>query len=416
MDLNILVVSQVPPWPVASGAAIRSANAVEGLSRVGSVDLFVLLNPGESVTVPPHLKVARTGGVRRPRPGFWGAKRLGWLLWGDRPSRFVWRDEGRVLGVFDEWAADGYDLAWLGGVESHVLFGPRVSSPTVVDFFDVESQKIRAELAATAGEGPRLLSRRRLGYQRLRLRARNDERMWRRLERRTALATDAVVLCSLLDRDRLGADNAHVVPNAYPQPSASVGRVEVGNPPTLLFQGNLAYAPNTDAARYLVQQIGPRLWDLIPETRIRLVGGAPPSVEALHDPPRVEVVGTVPDMTLELARADAVVVPLRYAGGTRLKILEAFAHRIPVVSTRIGAEGLEAAEGLHFLLADDPLRFAENCVKVLVDETLRAILVEGAYELFRERYEAGNAVDQIARLAAAVASLHQRDLEGTFLG
>ena len=112
-----------------------------------------------------------------------------------------------------------------------------------------------------------------------------------------------------------------------------------------------------------------------------------PGVQRQHRPPAVTVVGTVPAMEPELARADVAVVPIRYGSGTRLKILESFAHRVPVVSTTIGAEGLEVVDGVHLLLADDPDAFAAACQRLLTEPDLRKRLVDAAEELYRERFE-----------------------------
>ena len=81
--------------------------------------------------------------------------------------------------------------------------------------------------------------------------------------------------------------------------------------------------------------------------------------------PRTSVVGRVPDIADELARADLVVVPVRYGSGTRLKIIEAFAQRVPVVSTTLGAEGLDVADGVHLLLGDTASALAEACARLL---------------------------------------------------
>jgi glycosyltransferase involved in cell wall biosynthesis len=121
-------------------------------------------------------------------------------------------------------------------------------------------------------------------------------------------------------------------------------------------------------------------------------------VDALHDPPRVSVVGMVPEMGPELARADLAVVPVRYGSGTRLKILESFAHRIPVVSTTIGAEGLDVNHGTHLLLADDAEGFAEACERLLVDQPLRAAMVGAAERLYLDRYQSSVARQRIQAL------------------
>ena len=89
------------------------------------------------------------------------------------------------------------------------------------------------------------------------------------------------------------------------------------------------------------------------------------------------------------------MVPVRYGSGTRVKILEAFAHRIPVVSTTIGAEGLDVTDGLHLLIADDPDSFADRCERLLTDADLRRQVVDAAERLFEERYTFAAAQDRI---------------------
>jgi glycosyltransferase involved in cell wall biosynthesis len=402
--MRILVIGEIRPWPMETGGAFRLANVIEGLSRIGDVHLYVLLYRKQSLTVPPQSPVERIGSVQRPRPGFGGAKRLGWLLWGSRPSRFVWRDEDSVVQEFREWAAPPYDLAWFGGIESHLLFAPSISAPTVVDLYDVESEKLRGLMKATAKDRPPLVSRRRARHERLRLKVWRNQGLWRRLERRVGQAADLMVVCSSLEARRLEARNSYVIPNAYDAPRLPVGRSSLGNPPTLLFQGTLGYEPNADAARYLVEEIGPHLWPLLPDARIRLAGRAPDYVRTLEDLPRVTVTGPVPDMTAELAKADLIAVPIRYGGGTRVKMLEAFAHRIPVVSTTLGAEGLDVIHGRHALLADDPQSFAENCVRVLSDESLRRSLVDEAHRLFLQRFESKQVQGLVAQIGSAVAN------------
>jgi glycosyltransferase involved in cell wall biosynthesis len=150
----------------------------------------------------------------------------------------------------------------------------------------------------------------------------------------------------------------------------------------VLLQGVLYYAPNTDAATWLATTIAPALRRLVPDAVVRLVGDTNPTVDALHDPPRVTVTGFVTDIAVELSGADLVAVPLRSGSGTRVKVLEAFAHRLPVVSTTLGAEGLGAEDGVHVLLADDADAFARACARVLTDAALRARMTAAAHALF----------------------------------
>ena len=108
-------------------------------------------------------------------------------------------------------------------------------------------------------------------------------------------------------------------------------------------------------------------------------------------------------MGAELAAADLVVIPLRYASGTRVKILEAFAHRIPVVSTGIGAEGLDVHAGQHLLVADDPDGIARACARLLEDDPLRRGIVDAAQALYLTCYQSPHVEEEVATLAREVA-------------
>ena len=122
-----------------------------------------------------------------------------------------------------------------------------------------------------------------------------------------------MTLCSDRDVVRSGLTNAVVVPNSYPRPAEPMGHSDVAEPPVVLFQGTLAYKPNTDAANWLVKKIAPRIWERDPSVTVRLAGTPIPEVEALHNPPSVTVVGRVPSMERELSMADIAArsYPLR---------------------------------------------------------------------------------------------------------
>jgi glycosyltransferase involved in cell wall biosynthesis len=171
----------------------------------------------------------------------------------------------------------------------------------------------------------------------------------------------------------------------------------------VLFQATFDYTPNVDAAEWLVTEVAPRLRARLPGVEVRLVGTPVPGVQRHHRPPAITVVGTVPAMETELERADIAVVPIRYGSGTRLKILESFAHRVPVVSTTVGAEGLQVVHGVHLLLADDPEAFAAACERLLTETDLRTQLVDAAEELYLERYERSTARVRIEALVREVA-------------
>jgi glycosyltransferase involved in cell wall biosynthesis len=138
-------------------------------------------------------------------------------------------------------------------------------------------------------------------------------------------------------------------------------------PATLLFPGGLNYPPNIDAARVLVHDVLPRVRARVPQARVLLAGRAPaPAVAALaRANPAVTLCDDPPDMRPLLARATLVAVPLRAGSGTRLKILQALAAGRPVVSTPLGAEGLDLAPGPHVAIAPLIEPFVNEVVRLL---------------------------------------------------
>ena len=217
---------------------------------------------------------------------------------------------------------------------------------------------------------------------------------WRKLrreERAVFRAADGIYACSAADAQRVRADvpaaRTAVVPNAadveffQPRPSdpPSDGR-------TVVFFGLLSTVPNVDGVRFLAGEIWPRVLAARPQARCRIIGAnAHPSVRAVAAP-TVEVVGLVDDLRPHLAAAAAVVVPLRIGGGTRLKIVEAMAMGRPVVSTTLGAEGIDAVPERDILIADDAAGFAEAVIRLIDDRELGTRLGHAARRLAVERY------------------------------
>jgi polysaccharide biosynthesis protein PslH len=161
-------------------------------------------------------------------------------------------------------------------------------------------------------------------------------------------------------------------------------------PRTIIFVGAMNYVPNVDAATSFTHDVWPRLLSLYPGCRLTLVGSDPvPAILALRDYEGVEVTGTVDDVRRFYRDADVAVAPLRLGGGTRLKILEAMAAGVPVISTLVGAEGLEVQPGRNILIAEE--RNSESWVRAMMSlgqsERRREELTASAKELVRERYD-----------------------------
>jgi glycosyltransferase involved in cell wall biosynthesis len=152
--------------------------------------------------------------------------------------------------------------------------------------------------------------------------------------------------------------------------------------------GTFTYRPNVDAALLLGREIFPLVRRAIPAARLLLVGHEPPdAVRALARERGVSLAGAVPDVRRAYERAAVAVAPLRAGGGTRLKILEAMALGRPVVSTRVGAEGLAVVDNEHLLLSDTPGEFGSSVARLLGDRPLRARLAANARRLVEARYD-----------------------------
>ena len=217
---------------------------------------------------------------------------------------------------------------------------------------------------------------------------------WRKL-RREELGTyrdaDGVYVCSTNDEQRLLGEapglRTTVVPNAadvdYYQPRPGDPRPD-GR--TVVYFGLLSTIPNIDGVTHFVQDIWPRIAETRPDARLKIIGGRPPPSLLALAGPRVELTGFVPDLRPHLAAAAAVVVPLRLGGGTRLKIVEAMAMGKAMVSTTLGAEGIDAVPGRNILLEDEPAAFADAVVRLLAEPGLAARIGQSARRLAVNRY------------------------------
>jgi glycosyltransferase involved in cell wall biosynthesis len=136
----------------------------------------------------------------------------------------------------------------------------------------------------------------------------------------------------------------------------------------VLFSGLMSYYPNQQGIRWFITDVFPLVLRCVPRARLVVAGAAPPRWLQLLARDHVEVTGYVPDIRPYIERASVVIAPLMIGGGTRVKILEAQAMARPVVSTSLGAEGLNLEAGTSALIADDSAAFAAQVVRLLTDE------------------------------------------------
>jgi glycosyltransferase involved in cell wall biosynthesis len=156
----------------------------------------------------------------------------------------------------------------------------------------------------------------------------------------------------------------------------------------ILFMGTMNYPPNADAVSYLTQSILPLLWQKDPSVVACIAGrNMSQAIKDLASDTRMEIYDSPEDMRAVARECCLSIVPLRFGGGTRIKILDAFAMGLPVVSTSLGCAGLTVRDDHHLLVADDPACFADAVVRLLDDATLRMTLRSNARKLIEERYQ-----------------------------
>lgn len=159
------------------------------------------------------------------------------------------------------------------------------------------------------------------------------------------------------------------------------------DPKVLIYPGSVTYVSNRDAVQYMIARILPLVRAEVPDVRF-VVTGAVPEDGSAPQAPGVIYTGRLPDVRPTIASAWACVVPLRSgAGGTRFKVLEAMALGTPLVSTSIGAEGVELTDGTNIMIADTPESFAAKTIELLKSPDLRAKISSAGRRLMEQRYD-----------------------------
>lgn len=220
------------------------------------------------------------------------------------------------------------------------------------------------------------------------------------------------VVCVTSERDRRVLATAvpdariEVVPNGVDleahRPDGGPREAE-----TLVFTGLMSYYPNWHGIRGFINDVFPRVREQVPGARLIVVGAdPPPALRRIAGGP-IELTGYVPDVRPYLRRATAYVVPLHIGGGTRVKVLQAMAMGLPIVSTPLGCEGLDVQHGRHVLIADCPSAFTAATVRTLRDAALRrALAANGCKHV--QRFAWTRVGDRLEKVLTAAAGMRVR--------
>jgi glycosyltransferase involved in cell wall biosynthesis len=271
-----------------------------------------------------------------------------------------------------------FDVAVCDFLDAAVNFPGSLNIPSVLFQHNVESEIWRRH-AATAGHPAKKMI------------YRMEFRKMLRYERAAVCKFQHVIAVSENDRSLMmkwvDGDRVTVVPTGVdlaqyrPDPAVSDDPTALdASAPLITFVGAMDWEPNVDAVEYFCGEVWPSIKAEVPQARFRIVGRNPDRRVQKWESDSIEVTGRVPSVVEHLHQSAVVIVPLRIGGGTRLKIYEAMATAKAVVSTTVGAEGLDVHHGRDIILADDARSFAQAVIMLLRDPELRRRYQKAAAE------------------------------------
>jgi glycosyltransferase involved in cell wall biosynthesis len=401
--MRILIVNPTLPVPT-SGARTRIYNLIRQLAQRHEVSVLSFAFPHDerlADELRPLLQELTTVPLAPFTPkGVWRNRIEGWaeILFARRPRYARTFPIGRLrLPLQQMVARDRPEVILFDQLFVAELAQATAGMPMVLAAHNVES-----EIAGQAVRQATTLVHR--------LRDWLDWRKLKGFEERWLLRFRVITAVSeedarILRRMAPGAE-LFVAPNGA-DTMAFAPPVDCREQGRLLFFGTLNYGPNADGIIWFCRQVLPGIRARRPDVTLEIIGLDPPErVLALHDPPRVVVIGPVDDVRPHLWRATATVVPLLLGGGTRLKVVEALAAGCPVISTTVGAAGLAVADGRDLLLADGAEEFVEAGLRVIGDPLLASRLGQAGMEAAR-RYDWSRVAPVLEAALCRAISLHQ---------
>lgn len=365
--MKILYVTHFNPWEPKYGAAFRSYGILRGLSQ--KHDLHIALASVEQkeiadfskgsngfqhlYTLPHQIPAAHPERAAQPAGPTWGS----------RIYRKPFLELLQQLQPQVVWYFTKYSLRLVGL--------PAGQTPTVLDLDDVPWRKMM------------LMGKHQQGLRRVLLLS----KVLPSLIEDSWLARKANALVITNPEEKKLVDFGRPVtalPNGFDFPSEP--QFEPRPSQRILFFGSLFYYPNLDGVRWLLDEVWPLVIQDAPDAQLDIIGMHDPQQSRLSIPPGVTLPGFVDNLDKYIEDSAFLVVPLRIASGTRIKILEAWSKGLPVVSTPIGAEGLGAMAGSNILTGSSAAEFATACIQLLREPQMGAALARRAYTYGKENF------------------------------
>lgn len=386
-------------WPLDTGAKLRNYHLARVLSEKANVTLLGFADAEQPLGA---LEKFYEQVIAVPRdPGYTLSKIIRGTL-GSTPLPVLNYTTGSMKRALENiLRAQDFDIVQVEGI--HLMtYLPIITAARQRPLMICDWHNIESELMSRYSEREPNIVKRAYAGKTARLMSEFERRAMHEFDAHIAVGQrDAQQLCKLTPDARVFViENG--VDTAYYQEAAVSGANAADKPNRIVFVGSMDYHANIDGSVSFARDVWPGLHDRQPELVFTIVGRDPaPEVRALAKNAGIEVTGTVDDVRPFYREAIAAVVPLKVGGGSRLKILEAMAAGVPVVSTTLGAEGLAVRQDENILIADTNEQLAETIVSVVESEELRQRLSRAGSALVSERYD-------WSRLGASLFEIYQQ--------
>ncbi|MCL4374440.1 glycosyltransferase family 4 protein [Patescibacteria group bacterium] len=380
--MKILMLTPYLPYPPASGGQIRTLNLIRYLSRKHDITLISLYKTEAEKKYLSHLQLYCRSVYLCKRPGSpWQLKNIGKALLGNDPFLIVRNYSPEAKSLLSRLLKkENYDV-----IHAETFYIMPHLPPTAIPIFLLEQTIEYKVYQHFVNQLPPLIKPFfLLDIMKLK---RSERYYWR----------NAMLVGTVSDTDRkiIKALEPSIKPVVVPNGAGEemVARtlpLKKPVPPRLLFQGNFSWLQNTEAAQYLITKIYPQIKQDFPRLELIIAGqNAQNKIKPFHDR-QIKIVDIPPENSSLVKRlyqqSTVFLAPIFGPGGTRLKILAAMATGLPVISTKIGVQGLEVTDRVHVLIANQPKEFVRQIRLILSNRSLYRKIQQNAYRLVKEKY------------------------------
>ncbi|MFC1711447.1 glycosyltransferase [Patescibacteria group bacterium] len=377
--MKVLMLTPYLPYPLYSGGQIRTYNLLKNLANKHEITLFSFIRSDEEKEHLPQLKkFCYKVAVFKRRPA-WDKQNI--LMAGFSPFPFVMIATYLSLSVrkaiSEELRKRSYDLIH---AEPFYMMPniPKIDIPILLVEQTIEYMVYKK----FADDFKYSFIRPILYYDVFKLKF-WEEFYWRKATSLIAMSQEDKEIM----KKSAPKKNIDVVANGVDIDFFAKAKYKKPSTPIVLFVGNFKWLPNKDAARFLTFKIWPEIKKKVPKAKLWIVGRNPTSrIKALASKRDVIVDDSISDIRQAFGKASVLLAPIRNGRGTKYKVLEAMASKLPVVSTSLGIDGIDVENGKQVLVANSALDLAKETIKIIKDPELGRELSNAAFKLIKEKY------------------------------